>query len=73
MLSAACHEPSPPSPEEPVPAVYSFRRLDVTFENDERNGSRQGRGTRRRRPAIPTVSVPAYSRIVFRTGTVSVR
>jgi hypothetical protein len=68
MLSAACHESLPP-PAEPAPAVYSLRRLAVTFDNDDR----RGRNTRRPRTAIPTVSIPAYSRIVFRAGAVSVR
>jgi hypothetical protein len=69
MLSVACHESPPPPPAEPAPAVYSFRRLAVTFESDDR----QGRNPRRRRTAIPAVTVPAYSRIVFRAGSVSVR
>jgi hypothetical protein len=69
MLSAACHESPPPQPAEPAPAAYSFRRLAVTFDNDERRGQNR----RRLRTAIPTVTVPAYSRIVFRAGSVSVR
>jgi hypothetical protein len=69
MLSVACHESLPPPPAEPAPVVYSFRRLAVAFENDDRQ-VRNGRRPRRR---VPTVSVPAYSRIVFRAGTVSVR
>jgi hypothetical protein len=70
MLSAACHEslPSPP-PAESAPAAFSFRRLAVTFDNDDRQERRQ----RRRGPAQQTVSIPAYSRIVFRAGAVSVR
>lgn len=70
MLSVACHEspPSPP-PAEPAQAVYSFRRLGVTFDNDDR----RGRSPRRRRLAEQTMTVPAYSRIVFRAGAVSVR
>ena len=68
MLSAACHESLPP-PAEPTPAAYSFRRLAVAFENDDR----QVRNGRRPRRLVPTVSVPAYSRIVFRAGAVSVR
>jgi len=70
MLSAACHESLPePPPAEPAPAAYSFRRLGVTFDNDDRRESRP----RRRRPSEQTVSIPAYSRIVFRAGSVSVR
>jgi hypothetical protein len=69
MLSAACHESPPPPPTEPAPVAYSFRRLAITFDNDDR----RGRNKRRQRTAIPTVTVPAYSRIVFRAGTVSVR
>jgi len=70
MLSAACHESLPESPPaEPAPAVYSFRRLGVAFENDDRGG----RNPRRRRTADQTVTIPAYSRIVFRAGNVSVR
>jgi hypothetical protein len=70
MLSAACHEslPSPP-PEDPAPAAFSFRRLAVTFDNDDR----RERSQRRRRTTEQTVTIPAYSRIVFRAGTVSVR
>jgi hypothetical protein len=70
MLSVACHESLPePPPAEPAPAAYSFRRLAVTFDNDDR----RGRIPRRRRLAEQTVSIPAYSRIVFRAGAVSVR
>ena len=69
MLSIACHESLPPPPAEPAPAAYSFRRLAVAFENDDRRGQSQ----RRQRRPVPTVTVPAYSRIVFRAGAVSVR
>lgn len=69
MLSVACHESLPPPPAEPAPVVYSFRRLAVTIENDDR----QVRNGRRPRRLVPTVSVPAFSRIVFRSGTVSIR
>jgi hypothetical protein len=70
MLSVACHEslPSPP-PAEPAQATYPFRRLAVTFDNDEG----RGRGQRRRRAAMPSMSIPIYSRIVFRAGAVSIR
>jgi hypothetical protein len=69
MLSAACHESPPPQPAEQAPAAYSFRRLAVAFDND----GRREQNARRRRPAVPTVTIPAYSRIVFRAGAVSVR
>jgi hypothetical protein len=70
MLSVACHESLPePPPAEPTPAAYSFRRLGVTFDNDGRRGHSQ----RRRRQAEQSMTLPAYSRIVFRAGTVSVR
>jgi len=69
MLSAACHESLPPPSAEPAPADYSFRRLAVAFENDDR----QVRNGRRPRRLVPTMNVPVYSRIVFRAGTVSVR
>ena len=69
MLSIACHESLPPPPAEPAPAAYSFRRLAVAFENDDR----RGQNPRRQRRSVPTVTVPAYSRIVFRAGAVSVR
>ncbi len=70
MLSVACHESPPPAPPaEPAQATYPFRRLAVTFDNDES----RGRVQRRRRAAIPTLSVPVYSRIVFRAGAVSIR
>ena len=70
MLSAAYHEslPSPP-PAEPTPADFSVRRLAVTFDNDDR----RTRSQRRRRAAEQTVTIPAFSRIVFRAGSVSVR
>jgi len=69
MLSAACHEPeTPPTPEaaESARAIVSFRRIAVTFASDSRPmaGSRRGR-----RAMIPVVSVPRYSRIVFRAGS----
>jgi hypothetical protein len=69
MLSVACHESPQPQSAEPAPAAYSFRRLAVAFESDDRRGQNK----RRRRPADQTVTIPAYSRIVFRAGTVSVR
>jgi hypothetical protein len=69
MLSAACHESPPPQPADPAPAAYSFRRLAVAFASDDR----QGRNTRRRGLAVPTMTIPAYSRIVFRAGAVSIR
>jgi hypothetical protein len=70
MLSVACHESQPvPPPAEPAPATYSFRRLAVAFENDDR----RGRNPRRRRQAEQRLSIPAYSRIVFRAGAASVR
>ena len=69
MLSVACHESPEPQPAEPAPAAYSFRRLAVAFDNDDRRGQNK----RRRRPAEQTVTIPAYSRIVFRAGAVSVR
>jgi hypothetical protein len=67
MLSVACHESPPPA--EAAPAAFSFRRLAVTFEGNDR--PRQN--ARRQRSSVPAMKVPAYSRIVFRAGTVSVR
>ena len=70
MLSVACHESQPePPPAEPALAAYSFRRLAVAFENDDRRGL----PPRRRRRIEQTLRIPAYSRIVFRAGAVSVR
>jgi hypothetical protein len=68
MLSVACHESPQPQPAEPAPAVYSLRRLAVTFDSEDR----RGRNTRRRQN-VTTVTIPAYSRIVFRAGTAQVR
>jgi hypothetical protein len=69
MLSVACHESSPPPPEEPAPAIFSFRRLAVAFEPK----GQHNRKVRDKRAATPTIAVPAYSRIVYRAGTVSFR
>jgi len=69
MLSAACHESLPPPPAESAPTSYSFRRLAVAFDNDDR----RGQNPRRQRRIVPTVTLPAYSRIVFRAGAVSIR
>jgi hypothetical protein len=70
MLSVACHESLPPPPAEPAPAAYSFRRLAVTFAD---NDDRRERNQRRKRTTVPTVTIPVYSRIVFRAGAASVR
>jgi hypothetical protein len=69
MLSVACHESLPPPPAEQAPTAFSFRRLDVTFAKDDRRVQK----ARRQLPPIPSVKVPVYSRIVFRSGTASVR
>ena len=86
MLSVACHESLPPPPAEPAPAGFSFRRLVVTLEKDDRRGQK----ARHQRPsfppvpakvvlwslvstAVPAMKVPIYSRIVFRAGMTSVR
>jgi hypothetical protein len=69
MLSVACHESLPPPQADEAPTAFSFRRLDVTFAKDERRGQK----TRRQRPTAPAEKIPAYSRIVFRSGAVSVR
>jgi hypothetical protein len=69
MLSVACHASLPPPSAEPAPTAFSFRRLDVTFAKDDRRVQK----TRRQLPAIPAVKIPAYSRIVFRSGAASVR
>jgi hypothetical protein len=72
MLSSACHESLPPPPAEPATAAYSFRRLDDSFAQDDRRGQK-ARRQHPSFPAVPTTKIPAYSRIVFRAGTVSVR
>jgi len=69
MLSVACHESLPPPPAEQATPAFSFRRLDVTFAKDDRRAQK----TRRQLPPIPAVKIPAYSRIVFRSGMASVR
>lgn len=72
MLSAACHESLPTPPAEPATAAFSFRRLGITFEKDDRP-VQKARRQRPSFPSVPTTKVPAYSRIVFHAGTVSVR
>jgi hypothetical protein len=70
MLSGACHELPPMPATEPAPSVLCFRRVAVTFAPDGRQAQRAPRS---RRDTIPAVSVPPYSRIIFRAGAVSVR
>ena len=72
MLSVACHESLPPPPAEPAPAGFSFRRLVVTLEKDDRRGQK-ARHQRPSFPPVPAMKVPIYSRIVFRAGMTSVR
>jgi hypothetical protein len=69
MLSAACHELPPPAAE-PAPSVLSFRRVAVTFAPDTRQTRR---APHPRHDGVPAVSVPPYSRIVFRAGSALVR
>jgi hypothetical protein len=70
MLSGACHELPPLPAVEPATSVLSFRRVAVIFAPDGRQAQRTPRPTRE---TIPAVSVPPYSRIIFRAGSVSVR
>jgi hypothetical protein len=73
MLSVDCHEPptmpTPPAAESARSAL-SLRRLALSFAPDREPAS----GPRRLRHAsIPTVNIPAYSRITFRAGAASAR
>ncbi len=68
MLSIACDEPTSAQEAEPLPAALPVRRLAVTFESSARR-RRSTEGKRER----GAVSVPAYSRIVFRAGAASAR
>jgi hypothetical protein len=67
MLSIACDEQPPAPEEEPTLATLPLRRLAVAFENSSR------RRISRKRNRDASVELPAYSRIVFRAGTVVVR
>jgi uncharacterized protein (DUF934 family) len=70
MLSAACHELPPLPAEPPAPSLLSFRRIGVTFAPDNRRT--QG-APYPRRVSVTAVSVPAYSKIVFRAGAALAR
>jgi hypothetical protein len=69
MLSVACHEAPAPAAEA-VPSAASLRRIAVAFA-PERRPLTDERRARRDLPAV--VSIPRFSRIVFRAGNVSVR
>ncbi len=69
MLSVACQEPSAPVPEA-APSALSLRRIAVTFAPERRLDTSTRRG---QRGLPPMVSIPRFSRIVFRAGSVSVR
>ena len=66
MLSVAFQDAAaqPAEPEMPV-----LRRLSVTAVLDTRKQS----PSRRSRTKLQTISVPVYSRITYRAGTVTVR
>ncbi len=66
MLSIACDDVPTATEEEPAPAPLPLRRLAVTFETS----SRRRRSTNKRDAAV---SIPEYSRIVFRAGAASAR
>jgi hypothetical protein len=67
MDCTACQETTayPTEKSEATPA--RTRRLAVTFQFDNL------RPDKARRPARAAIAVPAYSRIVYRDGVVSVR
>ena len=69
MLSTACQEP-PALAVEVGPSAESLRRIAVTFA-PERRPPASGRRGQRELP--PMVSLPRFSRIVFRAGNASVR
>lgn len=73
MLSIACDVPTTTQEAEPQPAL-PMRRLAVTFDRSarrRRSVDKSDQGGREMKRA--SVSVPSYSRIVFRAGSVSVR
>jgi hypothetical protein len=69
MLSPACHEP-PALVVEAAPSAGALRRIAVTFA-PERPPPVSGRRSQRELP--PLVSLPRFSRIVYRAGSVSIR
>jgi hypothetical protein len=65
----ACEESPTPPDAEPALASSPARRRSITPVLDTRGA----RGARRRRVATQSIGVPVYSRIVYRSGSVSVR
>lgn len=73
MWSVDCHEPTTvPTPPalETGRSDLALRRLALSLA-PERGCLQAAR--RPRHESLPTVAVPAYSRIIFRAGAVSVR
>ena len=73
MLSVDCHEPAalpPPPVAETGRSALAVRRLALSLA-PERGCAHVER--RPRHESLPTVAIPAYSRIVFRAGAVSAR
>ena len=69
MLSVAFPEARPAETAEPVVGAPAPRRLSVTAVLNARKNPK----ARRVRSATQTISVPTYSRITYRAGTVTVR
>jgi hypothetical protein len=73
MLSVDCHEPATvPTPPaiEAERSTLALRRLAFSLA-PERGYARTARSPRR--DPVPTITIPPYSRIVFRAGTAVVR
>ena len=69
MESFACQEVASILDEGAAPAAARSRRLAVAFQFD----SLRGRDRQRTPDPLPAITVPAYSRIVYRAGAVRVR
>lgn len=68
MDSTACEDLTAYPAEKPTPAPAPSRRVAVSFQFDNLRGNKP-----RRLPMRAAMAVPAYSRIVYRDGAVSVR
>lgn len=69
MLSVAFQETLPAPAPETVAAASAPRRLSVTAVLNARKSPKP----RRSRTREQTISLPSYSRITYRAGTVTVR
>jgi hypothetical protein len=69
MESLACQEVTACPAEAPAPAAARSRQLAVAFQFD----NLRGREKTRRPTTRSAIAVPAFSRIVYRGGAISVR